>query len=260
MRKKKTTQSNIGIAAGFSFIVLGLIFLSLFLRILLLIGNSKFDGTNSLTIHVLGQDDQVVNFSPKSMSFSILTIKSHESNVGAFLEVPIDGSFYSAVEVNHSNISSVLAKNIFNFKNQTELSFMDFLRLFLFTNTVKPTSITEGSVSRQSNAQDYAAITSSLFTDPIILEEKQNIEIINSTDVSGLGNRLANLITNIGGNVILVTTGDLQKESQVQYAKKTYTAERLSRALGYKLVETTKKSIPDVIIIIGTDSLKNIKF
>ena len=263
MRKKKiTSSSNLGIAVGFSFIVLGLIFLSFILRILLLLGDSKFDGVNSFTV-VTNQEKegQVINFSPQNQSISILNVRDREGqNLGMSLEIPIDGSFSSEEKVNGKNLSSILSRNIFNFKDQKELNFMDFLRLSLFTNTVKSTSIDEKTISKETSAQTLAILTSSFFVDSGILDEKQNIEIINATDVYGLGNKLANLVTNIGGNVILVTTGNLMESSEIQYVNDTYTAKRLSQILNFKLVKTKKKSIPDVIIIVGKDSISSLKF
>lgn len=262
MRKKKATQGNLGIAAGFSFIVLGLIFFSFILRVLMLLGESKFDGVNSFTV-VVDQEkaEQVVNFSPKTQSISILNVKDREGqNLGTSLEIPIDGSFVSEELVNGKNLSSVLSKNIFNFESQKELNFMDFLRLFLFTNTVKQNDVKEETISKESTMQELLEVTSSFFVDPVILEEKQSIEVINATDVPGLGNRLANLITNMGGNVILVSSGDKAQKSEVLYIEKNYTAQRLAKVLGFKLTETKKKSIPDVIIVIGVDALRNLKF
>lgn len=261
MRKKKITNSNLGIAAGFSFIVFGLIFFSFVLRILLLLGESKFDGMNSFTVLVNEEKtQQIVNFSPKNSSISILSVIGYKGNEIRSLEVPINGNFSSEEKIKVNNLSSILSKNILNFKMQKDLNFMDFLRLFLFTNTVKSTSIDEEIISKETSIQAVASLTSSLFVDPAILDEKQNIEIINSTDVYGLGNKLANLITNIGGNVILVTTGDLEDGSEIQYVNSTYTAKRLSQILNYKLVKTTKKSIPDIIIVIGKDSISSLKF
>lgn len=261
MRKKKSTSSNLGVAVGFSIIVLGLIFFSFILRMLLLLGESKFDGVNSFTV-LINEDkiQQIINFSPKNSSISILSIVDYKENYAKSLEIPVDGTFSSEEKVKGDNLSSVLSENILNFKMQKDLNFMDFLRLTLFTNTVKSTSINEKTISRQTSPQTLALLTSSLFVDPGILDEKQNIEIINATDVYGLGNKLANLVTNIGGNVILVTTGDLEENSEIQYVNDTYTAKRLSQILNFKLVKTKKKSIPDVIIIIGKDSVSSLKF
>lgn len=262
MRNKKNRQSNLGIAVVFSSTVIGLIFFSFVLRFFILVGDSKFDGVNSLSVLVSSQNlKQVVNFSPKNQSISILNVKDYKNqNLAKVLEIPIDGSFSSLETLTNKNISLALSKEIFNFKDQKDLNFMDFLRLFLFTNTVKQSSINEKTISNQTNIQDLLLISSSLFVDPVILEEKQSIEIVNATDVSGLGNRLAALITNIGGNVILVTTGDLEDKSQVQFSVKNYTAQRISRILNFKLIEIKKKSIPDIVITIGKDSLKDFKF
>lgn len=261
MRKKKITSNNLGVAAIFSFIVLGLIFFSFVLRILLILGESKFDGVNSFTVLVNEEKtQQIINFSPKNSSISILSAVSYNGNEVKSLEIPIDGSFSSQELIKGNNLSSVLSKNILNSKMQKDLNFMDFFRLFLFTNTVKSISIDEEEISKETSAQTLLSLTSSLFVDPVILDEKQSIEIINATDIYGLGNRLANLVTNIGGNVILVTTGDLQNNSEVQYINSTYTAKKLSQILNFKFVKINKKSIPDIIIIIGKDSVSSLKF
>lgn len=261
MRQKKITSSNLGVAVGFSFIVLGLIFFSFILRMLLLLGESKFDGVNSFTV-LINEDkiQQIINFSPKNSSISILSIVDYKENYAKSLEIPVDGTFSSEERVSGNNLSAILSRNILNFKMQKDLNFMDFLRLTLFTNTVKSTSINEKKISRQTSPQTLTLLTSSLFVDPEILDEKQNIEIINATDVYGLGNKLANLVTNIGGNVILVTTGDLEESSEIQYVNETYTVKRLSQILNFKLVRAKKKFLPDVIIIIGKDSVSSLKF
>ena len=236
--------------------------MSLSLKLLLLLGGSKFDGTNSFSLLVKEREqNQIINFSPKNSSISILTVSGYNNqNLGKVFEIPIDGSFDLQEKVNSKNLSAVLSKNIFNFKTQKNLNFMDFLRLFLFTNTVKQNSINEEMITKDVSAQTLISLTSSLFVDQEILDEKQNIEIINATDIYGLGSRLASLVTNVGGNVILVTTGDIENNSEIQYINETYTVKRLFQILNFKLVKTEKKSIPDVIIVIGKDSISSLKF
>lgn len=261
MRKKKTPKTNLSLAFAFSFVVFGLIFLSLLLRGFILITESKFDGSNSFSLLVGEKNkEQIINFSPKSSSISILTVNYIDNNIGKSLDIPIDGKVVSDDSIRGDNLSSRLAKMIFNFRAQKSVNFIDLLRLSVFSKSVNTSSISESNLYQNIDPKDFNSIISSLFLDPGISEEKQNIEIINATDRSGLGNRLANLITNIGGNVILVTTGDLRDTSEIQYTNKTYTVKRLNSLLGFVTSKTSKNSMPDVIIVVGKDALSDLKF
>ena len=101
-----------------------------------------------------------------------------------------------------------------------------------------------------------------LVSDAFIEKDKQTIQIINATNVSGLGNRLAKLVTNMGGDVIIVATGNIpRKKSVISYIdKKTYTVERLEKVLGYEVVKTTEDAISDITIVIGEDKINSTPF
>lgn len=261
MRRKKNPSGNLKFATLFSLLVAGLIVLSLTLKLFLLVGASKFNGVNSLTVLVSEENqEQIINFSPVNQSLYILRLENFKDNPSSKYEIPIDATFQSPNEITSKEFSQVLAKKILDFKDQKSLTFMDFLRLFLFTNTVREPNISHGQISQTSTPEEISKITSSYFIDPSIIEEKKSIEVVNATEIPGLGNRLGNLINNMGGNVILVTTGDIQNESEIDYVDKSYTAKRLSALLNFKLKKTEKKSIPDIIIVIGKDKAGKDKF
>lgn len=261
MRRKKSSSGNLKFASLFTVLVIGLVLLSLLLRIFIIVGKSKFDGENSIIVLAKSPfSKEAINFSPKNSSISILNFKNDPSDIRKIYEVPIDGEFISKEEINSRNISSILFSQILNFGNQNNLNFMDFLRLSLFTNTVKSSIIDEEEITNSSDLSSVAKLTSSLFIDPQIVSEKLNIEIINSTNMTGLGNRVANMISNLGGNVILVTTGNSEDSSRIEYASSSYTSKRLAKLLNFKEVKTNKKGIPDITVIIGNDSLNILKY
>ncbi|KKQ29054.1 MAG: hypothetical protein US43_C0009G0001, partial [Candidatus Levybacteria bacterium GW2011_GWA1_37_16] len=101
-----------------------------------------------------------------------------------------------------------------------------------------------------------------LASDTSIEKDHQTIRIINGTEVIGLGNRLARLITNMGGDVIIVATSDsLIKKSSILYIdKKTYTVERLQKVLGYEVAKEENNAISDITIVIGEDKLNSLPF
>lgn len=262
MRKKKQKPDNLSLAVVFFLLVGGLIFISLFFKTVVLFEESRFDGSNTFSVLFSERNlNQIVYFSPQTPSISILNFENYKANdIAKSLEIPIDGEILSEEKINNKNLSSILFKKLFNFKLQKDINFIDFFRLYNFSKGVSENLITEKTITKNISSQDLSSIISSSFIDPALSGEKQNIEVINSTEVPGLGNRLANLISNIGGNVILVTTGENGDKSQIQYVKKTYTVKRLSQILELPTINTEKKSIPDVIIVIGKDSLSKFKF
>ena len=152
---------------------------------------------------------------------------------------------------------------IFSYKKlDTDLTIVDLIKLFVFTKSLNDREIEERFVSEDMSEIEIDNLVGRFFRDDLIEKEGKKIQIINSTDVSGLGNRLARLVTNMGGDVILVATGDSpQKSSEITYIEdKNYTVERLSKILGFNTVETTQRTIADIIITIGEDSLNSVSF
>ena len=197
---------------------------------------------------------------------SILKIDRNidEDNLSQALLVPIDGLI--KVQNNNPNgktISSVLLGSILPFQNSLKnLTVIDALRLFLFSRSVSKSSVYERELSQNFNEREKSTIITLSFTDPTIYKENKSIEIKNATSVSGLGTRLATLITNIGGNVILVSNSEkYDNKSRIIYSgEDSYTVNKLSRFLGFPKQKADIKGISDVIIIIGADKIKSLNF
>ena len=236
-------------AVFFVVLVGGVIFLSLILRIFFLLKESKFDGSSHFTLQLSEQGGRVqyISFSPQNSSIGILTFK----NTSFPLEIPIDAKTSSTSEIESKNLKPFFLKMMFDFRNQKEVNFIDFFRFFIFSQTIKENAISQVLISQYSDKAKVDSITSTFFVDPRIQEEKLNIEVINATEVYGLGNKLANLISNTGANVVLVSTGDLKKVSLIEYSEPSYTVEKLSKILKFKKIKTSKKSLADVTLIIG---------
>lgn len=260
MRRKRQklgkSSNNLKLASLFIFLVLGIISLSILLRIFLLFGNSKFDGSNSFIVIASEENGrQAINFSPKTNSISIVTFQGVSPKD---LDVPKEGDFKSSEIINSENLASLLMRKIIN--SQSDMNFMDFLRLFLFTNTVKKDNFLEKSINKETAPAEVSEIIQGAFQDPEVQKEKLNIEVVNGTDIPGLGNRVGNMVSNVGGNVILVRTGDLEDKSRIEYINSSYTLKKLQRILGFSETHVMKSGVPDVRIIIGKDNISNFKF
>lgn len=257
-RSKK--PNNVKIAGLFVLFVLALIVISSLIKIIFIFRDSNFDGKNAFNVVVLSEEStNVISFSPPTRSISILNLdkKMDMDSASKTLKVPVDGEVLSKETATKNNLSSIFFKSILSLGNSyRQMNFADILRLFLYTRGVMPSSIYYREISNDFNEQQKSTLISLTFTDPAIYEENQSIEIVNATNVYGQGGRLASLITNIGGNVILVTSVEKgEGKSKIIYSgDKTYTVTRLAQILNYPIVKTDKKSISDVIIIIGEDN------
>lgn len=264
---KKKRSNNLNLAFLFLILLFGLILISIFFKLIFVVKDSKFDGTHRFILAFVAKEEtDVVSFSPQNKSISILKLDSQikEEELSKFLEVPIDGVVkLSSAKVDEKNISKALWQSEFSLGNAySRITFIDVLRLFLFARDVSQNSISQREFIDGLSENQKLTIISLSFTDPQVYQDNQSVEVINATDTFGLGNRLANLITNIGGNVVLVQSAEKnQEESEIIYYKeKTYTVKYLSRYLGFKTTQTNKRGVADVIIILGSDSLKESRF
>lgn len=248
---RKKAEGNLKTAYVFFFFVAGLILISLFFKAIFLLKESKFDGSSHFILEIknIQNKTQLVSFSPNTSAIGVLNIDGIDVSS---LEIPIDAKVKSK-NFSDENITTSLSRMIFDFGNQGDLNSIDILRLMFFSMTVKDSSITKESINNSSSKLRINSISSSLFIDPKISDEKLNIEVVNSTDVYGLGNKVANMISNIGGNVILVSTGDLKKTSQIEFVKDDYTVDKLASLFHLQKIAAKKISLPDVIITIGSD-------
>lgn len=263
--RKKQRNQNLGLGILFLFLVAFLILLSFGFKLAAVFRDSSFDGNNRFTLAVVKSNPQVVTFSPKDRSIYILNLnKPSDKNLGRLLEVPIDANISSeALVINKSEVASNMFSLLFNLRDkETNITPIDVFRLYLFSQTVKEDSIEEETLNAY-DLSDIQSVTLSNFIDPKILDEKLRIEVINATDIPGLANRLASYITNMGGNVILISTDDkIVKESEIKYfGDRTYTVSKLKRLLGFKDIKIDKKNtISDVIITIGQKEVKALPF
>jgi len=256
-RKKKDQGKNTKIGVYFFVFILGIIFISLLFKGFLIVKNSRFVDHSRFNFLISNnKDSEIISFLPQNHSVSVLKIEGKVENIHKFLEVPIDGDIRSASLVLNKPISQVLSDIFFGFKNiKTNFTVLDFFRIFLFTKTTSPGNFTTRNVSVNLDEPARDKISLILFSDPKISDENLSVEIINATSEYGAGNRLARLITNISGNVVLVSTSQkMQEKSVILYkGKKSYTLERLSKLLGFEVMENKSQSLADIAIQIGKD-------
>lgn len=253
---KKKTGKNTKIALLFFVFILILFFISLVLKMVTVAKNSKFDGVNVYKIAIKQEKGgQIISFSPYNNTISILSTDNPVTNeIGKELRIPIDAVIEDKeVKIERDKVVSFLLSSVF--KDYSPMTFIDKIRLILFARGVSLPSVYEKILPYTASEIDKDSILLSLFSDPRIVEEKQAIQIINATDEPGLANRLANVLTNAGYDVVLTETMEKnQKKSRIIFREENYTVSSLVNFLGYKVEESKSQEFADVIIIIGEDS------
>lgn len=264
-KREKRKKGNLKIAALFIAVILFLIFISFILKLIVLFKDSKFDGAHRFTVAVVKNNKtQVISVSPGNKTISLLTIDGKVENINNFLKIPIDAFIYSDnLYIERSNVSSSFFKEMLNLNaNYSGATVIDLFRLSYFARSLPLTSVYEKKVSKGDDELKIDLLVNSFFTDQEILSEKKRIQIINGTDVLGAGSKLAKVINNMGGDVILISTSDKEenKSKIIYFGDKTYTIRRIASFLNFPTEEGESRSIADVIIVIGEDRISEFKY
>ena len=267
MKKKKDLPlSNTRIAIIFFIILLFFVSISLIFKLIVVIREGKFDDGRRFTLSVSDKKNlEVMSLAPSAKTIAVFkfnrNIGSYEA--GQLLKVPIDGFITSSSLDLSQKPDSLFLKSIFNAKTlQTNLTIIDLLKLLIISKSITPGLVTTKNISGDLIPSELDKIVGRLVSDELIEKDNQTIQIINGTGIGGLGNRLARLVTNMGGDVIIVATSDSPKnKSTISYIdKKTYTVERLQKVLGYPAVRQANNAISDITIIIGEDKVSSLPF
>lgn len=259
--QKQRTISNAKIAIVFFAFLALIAAISLSFKVIILVKDSQFDGSKRFTLSITnGKAIEVTSLSPSLKNITIFKLDNNieSAKAGRLLEIPIDGFIESNSLELDQQLNSLFVKTIFGYNRlKTNLTIIDLLRIAMFVRTVPQSSIDVKTVGDVDSALELDEIVGRSVSDYFIEKDDQTIQIINGTEVAGLGNRLARLITNMGGDVIIVATDNsTKKKSLISYTdKKTYTVERLQKVLGYEAIRDASNAISDITIIIGEDKI-----
>lgn len=264
MQKEKSAQlKSIKYAVLFFLLFFLAIFVALCVRLVVVFSQSAYDGAHRFTIDVIESPstNELFSFAPDVQTISLLKVKGalNPLSLEHVIKIPIDATVESGV--NDQNIPSFLftLATHFNQFPSHGFTFIDAFRLYLYSQNVKPEAISRFSVSVANstlNDTDQQQVAQ-MFIDQTLYQENVSISVVNATDSSGVGSRLAKFLTNMGGNVVSVTSGDtVQEESSIQYfGKQTYTLKKLQHILHFSLVQMQKPTISDIIVTIGENDL-----
>lgn len=252
--KKQEKDKSLRLAIYFGLLIIFIILVSVVFKAIDIVRKSRFDGRNRFTVAIIDKTKaSLISVSPSDGALTELSVDGANSLTELNqLSLPFDAYIQTNLN-NNSNPKSYFLKTLFNVREiRTNLTLVDLLRLGIFSGSVNADKI--DSEHSSTNDAKLSIFASTLFIDPVMRDEKISLQITNSTDVPGLGNKLAKYLTNIGGDVVLVnSSSNAQEKSQIFYGQESYTLKKISKMLNITPQKKESKSISDIIIIIGKD-------
>lgn len=252
---KKEKIKSISLAFYFGLLVLLIIIISVSFKAFDVIRKSKFDGSNRFTIAVLNNKNvDLVTVSPsegKQANIHIIDAKSFDS-LDSF-SIPVD--VYVKTDSGFNSESKLIFLKMLLSKRRLEsnLNVLDLLKLSVYSLGVSSENFSHDDMKISDN-QALSSLSSSGFIDQAISSEKISVQVTNATQIGGLGNNVAGIITNLGGNVVLVNSSkDSQEKSVIYYKQESYTVKKIAEILNIETAKKKVNSISDVVIIIGKD-------
>jgi hypothetical protein len=263
--KKSTQHENKSLKTFFHYTILVafLLVVALSIKAFFVIRASKFDGRHHFAIAIIKQNvvEELIGFSPTESSLSLLHITNgiRSSDLGKVVGVIPD----AIVQVPSSfpegaNANAIMGAVVWRYSTvKTNLTIFDALQLMIYAKNISNNNITVKNVQLPKDSNQLDTLIPSLFTDGSISQEDVSIEIINATDVGGLGKRLESALVNMGANVVAVSTSPQKSsKSQIQYyGAKSYTLDKITKLLSYPVSKLPSQTIANIVIIIGEDNV-----
>ena len=249
------------------FAVILLIAAALFIKGIIIVKDSKFDASHDFALAVTENNDvkEIIAFHPQVPSITVLSIKDNKIPYFVLAKdygIATDGyiQIANSSDINTDATAFMWSSFLHTDSWQTNLTILDKIRLLLFSKNVTTNNKTVEKISlANQNSTIQTTITNAL-TDQDIADENISVQIINATDITGFGQRLANVLTTMGANVVEVSTSqNIQKQTTIQYyGDESYTLDRLENLVGVTGTKIETQQIANIIITLGTDK-KDIK-
>lgn len=250
-------------------VVFVFICIALLVKSFLLFHQSKFDHAHQFTLAVTkqGMVREVISFHPQTPALAILLIedksipydtlaKNYGISTDGYMQRDDRESFGS--DVTGLLWSSLLRSAML----QTNLTVFDITRLMLLSKNVTTNNKAVDKIILTKQSMTKNALIVQSLTDQDIATENISIQIINATDVTGMGQRLGRVLTSLGANVVDISTAPhTQSKSTIAYfGDDSYTLQRLQKLLVIFPTKFNQQKIANIIITIGTDKQQTTAF
>ncbi|HSW47586.1 MAG TPA: LytR C-terminal domain-containing protein [Candidatus Saccharimonadales bacterium] len=266
MYKKKNSKQNdksIKTFISYFLIVFFAIIISLSIKAFFVIRQSRFDGKNiNIAITQKNRVTGILGIDSENNSLSLLKIRKENlsvDSIGRDLGIIIDARINTDSDISNQSAGSIFAKALFKKDSiSTNLTFFDLSKLILYTKNTSIKNYRADDIIDKIDGSNSDKIIADLFKNEIISSENVSIAIVNATDQSGLGKRLERCLTNIGANVVDVSTPHSKEAlSRIEYSgENTYTLNKLKKILKFPVIKNGGGKVASIVIVIG-QNMKN---
>lgn len=264
MKKNKSSiESGRGVRTFIIYfsILFVIVLISLGIKSAYLIRESKYDGKYiNMAIVANKNTREIIGFNNQENRISRLIIKGNldplriPEEIGIIVDSQIELDKYPE----DKNLVTICKDILFSNTKKTDLTIFDAAKLLILSKKVQSNQINEEEVELSMPPHVLDKIVNKFFMNDIVRTENISIGIVNATDTSGIGKKLERSLTNLGFNVVSVSTERKpEKKSKIEYSSEsTYSLIKIQKLLKYPKYRTDKKLIADIIITIGEDSHK----
>lgn len=249
--------------------VIAIILIALLVKAFFIIQGSRFDGSHDFIIAVTEHNKikDIIAFHPQIASTTDLVIEDtniYYANLAKNYGITPDG--YIQVQNNSEvdeDLTAFMWSSIVHTTDwKSNLTVFDKLRLLLFAKSVATNNKTVDDISLINQSQQTETTVTNSLTDQEIADENISIQVINATNITGFGQRLGKVLSNLGANVVAVSTAqNTQGKSSIQYyGDKTYTVTRIEKLLGITATQITREPIANIVITLGSDKSNTNQF
>ncbi|HEX8932168.1 MAG TPA: LytR C-terminal domain-containing protein, partial [Patescibacteria group bacterium] len=229
-----------------------LIIISLAVKAFLIIQQNRFDGEHQFVLSI-AQDSKVkklIVFRPQEHSLTQVTIKNNvkldglSQTIGIIPDAYVDTSVDLASQAINGELKTIMG-NYYTLK--TNLTIFDVWRLLwesqktINNQTVKALALVDDQRRNDKSVSD-------IFTDDKVFADNISIQIINASNIPGVANRLERELSNLGFNIISVTTSrDPSDVSKIRYfGNESYTLTKLKRLLNLPKEQVDKELLAKI--------------
>lgn len=177
-------------------------------------------------------------------------------SVQEFLGVPVDG--YFRPEGKETNLSLLdLVRFYWTFKTTR----FDKVKKIDLEKLASPLILADGSMAKSVDAAELDNFLNGAFTEDNLREENWRVEVVNTTNINGLGARAGRLLTNLGLTVVNVDSvktpvGACEVRAK-EKARQSPTARRLAKIFGCgQVLSGGQDNRADVSLFLGADYVR----
>lgn len=250
-------------------LVFAVIGIALLIKLIFVVQASKYDGRHHFTVAVTKDQKvkEVISFSPQVPSLAILKVQDQNVPYNSLAEnhgIATDAQLeVQDVMPTGQDVTSTMWNAVRNYPSiKTDATIIDFIRLSVLSREILANNKVIRDIKLNDKNPENITLIARALNDPTISSENVSIQIINASNISGNGQRLSRVLTNMGANVVEVSTSHTpQQKSQIQYyGEKSYTNEQIEKFLGFPVSELQRQPIADIVIILGEDTRNTRKF